>query len=499
MPRHFQDPRERASERSSALAHSVTRALPRRGPLARASRFLADDLWTVELSGLSAAMRGVYRAVRVSFLTAVGFFNDRCALRASSLAYVTVLSLVPLLALSFSVLKGLGFYEELVEARIRPFLKTQFERGAPELYRALEQVLRFVQATDAKALGWIGLVILLYTLVRVLGAIEATFNEIFGALRARSLVRKLSDYLTIVVVAPILLGVALTASTLAQSSSAMRYLHEDLGLGRVVELLFKAVPLLVAWFAFTVFYLVIPNSKVGFRSALLGGVMAGSLWIGALWLHVVFQVGIARYNPIYSSFAALPIFLVWVQISWVVVLLGAELASSHQFEPSVTGLARTRLEAQSSRETAALRVAAQVAAHFQGGLPPLSTARAAALVGVQAGALEPLLSALRERGLLALADAGGEEVWLPGRDPAQVRIADVQDALRGEGEAQALPVHGELERELDRLLAGLAKESHASAYNRTLAELGLRALTLERGSDRPTAVGDTPRGEVATA
>ncbi len=467
MVRPYRDP----FERSQALARLARRG----GPVGRVSRFVGEDLWSVDRDGLSGAMRAFYRGCRVLFLTAIGFLNDRCALRASSLAYVSVLSLVPILALSFSVLKGLGFYEDLVEQRIRPFLSEQFAAKAPELYQAIEKVLGFVQNTDAKAMGWVGLLVLLYTLVRVLGAIEATFNEIFGAQRSRTLVRKLSDYLTIVVIAPIFLGVSLAAATLAQSSTVVRMLHEDLGLATLVQLLFRAVPLVMAWLAFTVFYLVIPNARVRWRSALLGGFMAGSLWMLVLWAHVSFQVGIARYNPIYSSFAALPIFLVWVQISWVVVLIGAELASSHQFEPRVTRLARQRLDAQALREQAGLRAAVAVTLHFQVGAQPLTTGQLASRIGVEASSMEAVLEALAQHGILFSSQSEGDSVWVPGREPKGVRIVDVQEALRSDGqgsaESQALPAGSPGDGRLDQWLEKLAKQARASEYNASLAEL----------------------------
>lgn len=428
--------------------------------------------------GLAAPLSALSRT---TLLAVRGFAADRCLFRASALTYITVLSLVPLLALGFAVAKGFGFYASLLDESIGPFLDRTFgplreasplmmkEEGAHEMRVAIEQVLRFVERTDVSALGLFGLVLLLYTVVKLLSDIEGSFNEIWRVSRARSFVRKVADYLTMVVVAPIFLFTATGLTTALTNSSLVGFLREELHMGVLLELGLKLTPLFALWAGFTFVYMALPNTRVRFKHALAGALVAGTLWQLVLLAHIQFQIGIAKYNAIYSSFAAVPIFLMWVNISWTVVLFGAEVCRAREVEPSWGGTAAGPATA-AMRRTLGLRALVRLAADHLHGEPPRSAAALGAQLSADPAVVDDVLRHCQERGLVRETIDGARRAWVLGRDAGTVTIAEVLDAI-DERESAAEPGTDILDGELARALEALERERADSAHNRTLRTL----------------------------
>jgi len=497
----------------------------RRGWIGRAYRILSEEIWRLEPEPRGLLRRALRRTGRLAFLTASGFTSDRCIVRASALTFVTVLSLVPLLAVSFATLKGLGFYTEFRRTVIEPALdgilphekgddRAAAESGsqrparvqdpaqaaaggdsepvstagagppastpqATSLRETIERVLDLVEKTDFTKLSAIALLVVLWAVLRLLGTIEAAFNEIWGVRRARSLVRKLTDYLAIVIVTPMFLVVAVGLTSADQTEAFRKFLDETLGLRALVELGVRLMPLLVGWAAFTFFYVALPNTQTRLRSSALGGLVAGTAWQVALVAHVEFQVGVANYNKIYSTFAAIPIFLVWVQLSWVIVLFGAELAFAHQHERDYRRVVGWRQATPAMRAAVALRLLSRAVAAFSEGRGALSEEQLASDLGVPSAAVEEVTEALEQAGVVAPAGDPQEGRWLLARDPARVRVADVLEVLEGAGERRALPSISAEDRASDRLLAALVEERRGSAFNLSLRELAQRGAAPE--------------------
>ena len=223
-----------------------------------------------------------------------GFRQDECIFRASALTYITVLSLVPLLAFSFSVAKGFGFYEKLVRETVNPFLDKTFgplsvEGGVEAVAgsthdarvafgRLLDIVGNVVQETRVTSLGAFGLVILGWAVIKLLGTIERSFNHIWRVQRSRSLLRKVSDYLTMVIVTPIFLFTATGMTAAAQSNGLVQIARQRLHLGSLLDLLVTLLPLLSLWIGFTFVYLAMPNARTRIVSAIFGALIGGTLW-----------------------------------------------------------------------------------------------------------------------------------------------------------------------------------------------------------------------------
>ena len=263
--------------------------------------------------------------LRLFILAGRGFMRDEILYRASGLAFDTVLGLVPFMAFLVSALKGFGMYQALMRELIRPgIVSTMMSMGAQQdkqgvgLLAVFLKVLDIVEQASFGTIGVFGLFFLLYIVVLLLVSIEETMNHVFGVERSRSVTRRLADYSAILFITPVFM--TLTAGALTGFGKA------GLIQGDLPWQLLSAAVMVVG---LTTLYWVMPHRRVRLRSALFGGSVAGVSWYVVLSVHVHFQIGVARYNALYSTFAAVPLFLVWLFISWIIVLFGAELAAAH--------------------------------------------------------------------------------------------------------------------------------------------------------------------------
>ena len=492
MSNHARQLAERSGLLSSALP-GVLAVLAR-----RLEEWYLARVFSVELGSLPRGRRAWNHLLRVVYLSVRGAYEDACLFRASALTYITVLSLVPLLAFVFAVSKSFGFYQTLTEEILRPWMDRTFGplldtdslvvlpgSGQHEVRYALERVLGFVDSAHVGGLGAFGLVLLLLTVIKLLSTVEQSFNHIWGVQRSRSLVRKLTDYLAMVVVAPVLFVAAFGLTTLLQNSSVMGFVRTDLGLGPLLEGALRLAPLLSLWVAFAFLYLAMPNARTRWSSALVGALVGGTLWQVSLMVHNQFQLGIARYNAFYAGFAALPIFLVWVQTSWVCVLLGAEVCFAHQSAASYypDSAAATSLR---ERERIALRSMARIAARALRAEPPWTAAELARELNVSLRPLELVLNELVVGGMLAIGRGRTADTYLLALDLDLIQVKSVLDLLHGPGTRPGdAPAPG-VDAELAACLYGLDEAQAESRHNlglRVLAEHELGAAQRSRATE----------------
>ena len=263
--------------------------------------------------------------IKVFVFAIKGFKKDRCDLRASSLTLFTLLSIVPIMAMAFGIAKGFGF-------------KEIFERQVLELFAGQEEVIQNVltfstnllERTKGGLMAVFGIILLFYSLIKLIGHIENTFNKIWWVNDDRSLVRKFTDYIAISITA----GISVVFSSSANifiTTYLTKFLSSIELPGNIeyfVSLGFNIFPFFTIWILFIFFYLFIPNKKVDIKAALAGGIIAGTLFQVVQIAYLKFQVGVSNHNAIYGSFAALPLFLIWLNASWSIVLFGAEVAFS---------------------------------------------------------------------------------------------------------------------------------------------------------------------------
>ncbi len=287
--------------------------------------FFKDKIWEIETTNIPFYKRIAINVLKVTILAINGFEKDECSIRSSALTYFSLLSIVPVIAVAFAISKGFGL-EQMLEDEIRKNLASQEE--------VMNQLLIFSKSmlgsTKGGVLAVIGIVFLLYTVLKLFNHIENAVNTIWNIEKSRSFVRKFTDYLSIVLIAPILLVLAGTANVYI--TTILVDISKDI---KIVELIspllldaIKLLPYVILWLLFTVMYIIMPNKKVKFKHALISGLVAGTAYQLIQFYYINLQVGFSSYNAIYGSFAALPLFLIWMQLSWLVFLFGAEISSA---------------------------------------------------------------------------------------------------------------------------------------------------------------------------
>jgi len=440
-------------------------------PVDRLREFFGVRIWDVRLADLSRPRAALYRVLRIVYSAVCGYFENRISIRAAALTYFSVLSVVPFLGFGFAILKGVGAYQALIGGTVRPWLHETFAPNPP-LYEGIERVLQFVDQTDVSRLGTAGVIFLVYTSISLVSSVETVLNDLFGARTRRPVLRQVTDYVTLLVVAPLLFFVAATLSAAAQSSRFVLFLRDRLGLGGVIDFGLGLAPVLVTFIALFGMYLLLPNVKVRPLSAALGAAVAAIAWQAALVLHVQLQVGVAKYNALYSFLGAIPIFLIWVYLSWTIVFVGAQLAASHQNE-AVVRQHLGRQADQALRESLAIAAAAQVARDFVAGGPRRTIDELARRLEVTPAVMEGVVDPLVRAGLLAPTPVGDEMAYLPARDLDQVRASDVRDALRRDPAVDRFRagVEQQLGPGLRRVLDAEEEERRTSPHNPTLREL----------------------------
>lgn len=369
------------------------------------------------------------RLVKLAQATVIvcrGFLDDQCLLRASALTFSTLLAIVPLFALAFAVLKGLG-----VQNTLEPFILEQVAAGSHEI---VDRIVTYINNTQVASLGVVGLVTLVVTAVTLLANIEEAFNAVWGVRETRSLYRKFSDYLSVLVSGPLLIFAAMSVTTTLQSQQIVQWLIRSTYFGSVLVPLFHLVPYLSIWLALVFLYLFIPNTKVRINSALVGGVIAGTLWQAAQWGYIHFQVGVAKYNAIYGTLAVLPVFMVWLYASWIIVLFGVEVVYAHQHLGRLRQEVRVPSLSSAARERIALAAMVEIARAFFHDLPPWSAERLAERLDVPERILREILDRLADDGWVA-AGCGDAPGYLPARELEHIELAEFLASLRSQGGA----------------------------------------------------------------
>ncbi len=288
--------------------------------------FFSRQLWRIDTGALKKRDSIFINLIRLSYVTLREYRENELALRAMSLVYTTLLSLVPLLAFVISILKAFGVVDNQLEPFLLNFLEPLGEKGIEVTHRIME----FIGKINFGVLGIAGLVMLIYTAISVITKIEDSMNIIWKIRKGRSIARRLSDYITTLIVGPVLLFAVFGMTATFTSNTIVGKLLDIEPLGTVFLAFGKVVPLVFVIAVFTVIYIIIPNTKVNIRSALVGGLAAGIAWRATSWFFHLAVASSTRYAAVYSSLAVLIIFMIWLYLNWLIVLVGAELTFCHQ-------------------------------------------------------------------------------------------------------------------------------------------------------------------------
>jgi membrane protein len=385
-------------------------------------RRLEAQLFEPRDTGLTRPLSFVVSVLRYPYALARDLMTGDLNLRAMSLVYTTLLSIVPLMAFCFSVLKGLGFHRDL-EPLIYEFFRPLGDR-ATEL---TDRVIGFVENVQGGVLGSLGLVFLVWTVISVIQKVEESMNHIWHVERVRSFGRRFSEYLSLMIVGPILMVGAFGLIASLTTHTSVRWLmgHEPFGSMLVMAGRLGPWFLVSAWLAFL--YSFVPNTRVRFVPALIAGVVAGGAWVAAGFGFTQLVAYSTRMMAIYASFAILLLVLMWVWLNWLIMLLGAQLAFYLQ-NPQYLRTGQREVQATGRlRERLALSVMFLVARSFEAGDRRWTVNELSNELGVPSGALGPVVDTLERCGLLTGTE---DEAFVPGRDLDAIALSEVLNAVR---------------------------------------------------------------------
>jgi membrane protein len=439
-------------------------------------KFVKTDIWRIRLKNRTGTKPFLIRQLRIIILAVRGYAEDKCKFRASALTYFSLLSIVPVIAMMFGIAKGFGF-EESVKTQITKHLQvTEQVQGQPT---AADKVIEFADSLLNNANGGliagIGVAFLFWTVIKVLSNIENSFNDIWGIKSSRSFGRKFSDYLSVMLVCPILLVMS-SSLTVAISDQVMQIIQKFpvfSSVGPFIVFLLKLSPFVTIWLVFTFVFIFMPNTKVKFSSGLLAGIVAGTIFQMVQILYVHFQVGVGKYGAIYGSFATLPLFLIWLQISWLIVLFGAELAFAHQnvdtyeFEPDCLNVSH------SFKLTLSLVITQRLVRNFCLGEDAISATQISHDLEIPIRLVRQIIYNLTGARVVSgqSSENGKEVLYQPAVDVDLLTVKYVKDALEKNGSSD-LPIAeiSEFNR-ISKCIAGFDKTIETSPDNILLKEM----------------------------
>lgn len=419
--------------------------------------FFKHDIWRVRAHEAKDFRGKCIRALRIVLLSLKQFSSDMCSLRASALTFYTLLSIVPVLAMAFGIAKGFGM-DKLLQEKLITAMQGQQE----VLTRIISFAETMLENTKGGVVAGVGIIVLVWSVVQVLGNIESSFNSIWGIKKARSIGRKFTDYLSMLLIAPVLYIVASSVTVFA-ASQITAFTQKTVLLSSLMPLItlgLKFLSILVFGGLLTYLYIAMPNGKIHFKSALIGGIVAGILYQVVQWIYITFQIGVSRAGAIYGSFAALPLFLVWLQMSWRIVLYGAELAFSHQNETTFEFEPDCLSANYEIKKLVSLRIAQLCISRFSQGLPPLSSEEIASQLEMPVRLARDLIYNLTQANILTVVQGETERdrLYQPGRDTGNMTVQFVIEEMEKAGTSN-VPVSET--PELEKLRKSLAAFSGA--------------------------------------
>jgi membrane protein len=440
--------------------------------LGRAKTFLEQDLWEIDLADQRWWRRFLWHQGQLWSVVLRDFIADNCLLRASALTFTTLLSVVPLLALMFSVLKGFG-----VQNTLEPLLLNNLAVGSRDV---VTLIIKYINNTNVGRLGTFGLLFLIITVLTLLSNIEKSFNQVWGVEETRSLLRRFTDYFSVVTIAPIFLVVAISMTSTVKSQTFVQGLLEKAYVGELILLLFQILPFMFMWLVFAGLYLFMPNIKVSPRAALIGGICGGTIWQFSQWFYLYFQVGVAKYNAIYGTMAALPIFMFWIYLSWAIVLFGLEVTYATQNLQSIRQNVRGSSVNFESRELIALTVMLFLAGRFFRGEEALSLEEIAVKLSIPPRFLRDVMEELRRLGYVSeVAREPAESGYQPARALDTLTVHEIFQGLSKDGVNYD---HGQEIRE--RAVVGQLARRMNQAGEAALAGMTLRDLVEQAGQEQ---------------
>ncbi len=391
----------------------------------RLINFVTYDIWRITENEVSRSRFSVHYIIKTLTLSVRRFTQDRILDKASALTYSTLLSIVPILAILFAIARGFGF---------STLMEYQFRNGFGGQTQALETLLQLVDSylahTKSGVFIGVGLIMLLWTITNLTSNIEITFNRIWEIKKQRSLYRKITDYFSMFLLLPILIVVSGGLSIFM--STIVKGMEDFVVLAPILKFLIRLIPYALTWFMFCGLYIFMPNTKVKVGHAMISGIIAGTAYQAFQYLYISSQIWVSNYNAIYGSFAAIPMFLLWLQISWTICLFGAELTYAGQnirnynFEKDTQNISRRY------RDFLCILIMSLICKRFSKDEKPYTAEDIAQEHRIPIRLTHQILDLLQDIGMVyeVLGDEKSETVqYLPSMDINQINVALILDKL----------------------------------------------------------------------
>jgi membrane protein len=431
------------------------------------TQFFEKDIWKISTKDKHPMFGFMVRSGRILFIAVRGFYKDKIQLRASALSFYTMLSIVPILAMVFGIAQGFGLKEHL-----STLLKERLQGQAEVLNTLLGFVDHYLGRINSGYIAGIGLVVLFWSIMKVLGNIESSFNNIWQIKKSRMFARQFTDYISLLVIAPVFLVIAssFNVSQLQSVSDSIPFLHY---LGSVLKIMVTILSYTLIWFVFTLIYIIVPNTKVRFVPALIAGIIAGTLFQLLQWGYVNFQSLLSGYGAVYGTFAALPLFMMWLEFSWLIVLLGAEISFAYQnasqYEQEAQGL-QVNLK---HRRVLLLLVAQKIVKNFSEGLAPLNAADIAGQLDIPVRLIRDLLYDLLNARIIieTLTPEVREVAYQPALDPAKITVSYVIDTLDKQGQQVSFEKESKELIKLTQVVESFYQDIKNSGNNKAINDL----------------------------
>lgn len=399
----------------------------------RINQFVDKDVWQIDTKKLPYSKLFFVHLTRILLIVRQGFKKKQIQLGASSLVYYTLLATIPAVAIILGIARGFQ-----IEGNITAWITERLG----EQKEAANAIIKFAKTalahTQSGVIAGIGVIILFWSAIKIFSNIESVFNIIWEVKRRRSLAKQFSDYLALMFICPFFIVVASGASVYI--SAQMANWDQKISFIQTIQpllfILLNLITYIVTWLLFTFIYIFIPNTRVQFFPAFVAGIIAGTLYQIVQTLFVYFQIGISKYNAIYGTFAALPLFLIWLNLSWIIVLLGARLAYAIQYMDSYEFSPKKIAFNQKSKSFLALRITQLCIQKFREGTP-LQHEDYSPQLNLPLSLISPTLQHLVRAGVLVetKSDAENVKTYIPGRPIEELTIKKVLDMINESGDS----------------------------------------------------------------
>ncbi len=425
-------------------------------------------VWQTDLNSVTTLRWNLIKAIRSSIVALRCFEKHQCQLKASALTFYTLLSIVPVVAMLFGVAKGFGL-EKTLEAEFR----SNSSYNQEMIGYVFDFARSMLENTKGGLIAGLGVVILFWSVMKVLGNIEEAFNDIWGVPQSRNWARKFSDYMSVMLLAPVLIIVS--SSITVFISTRVEFATSSIEiLGRIGPLIYfglRFLPMLLNVVLFAAIYIILPNTRVNISAALFGALSAAVVFMTIERVYLTFQIGVSNYNAIYGGFAALPLFLVWVQTSWLVVLFGAELSVAFQNQNRAEPDMKPVQLSFSDRLVLAVAVVHAMIRRFQLGDASPSAADISNETQIPARLVRPIVDDLIQCRVVSevIGNNANEATYLPAIDIAKMDFSFIRRRLSDLGSSD-IPKTEQLntiEETVNRIQEELARSKH----NRLIKDL----------------------------